>query len=57
MSLADDLKASLGEAAVLTGPAIGSHHLSDQSGTGHALPAILVRPRSTAEVAAALRIC
>lgn len=57
MSLADDLRASLGDGSVLTGEAIGARHLSDQSDTGAALPAILVRPRTTAEVSAALRIC
>ncbi len=57
MSVIDDLKAALGEAMVLTGGAIGARYSSDQSETGEVAPLAAVRPRTTAEVSTALRIC
>ena len=51
------LRAALGGGAVLTGEEIGARHRSDMSMTGRHLPRALIRPRNTAEVAAALRIC
>jgi FAD/FMN-containing dehydrogenase len=52
-----DLRAALGDGAVLTGRDIGPKHRSDMSMTGRSLPKALLRPRNTADVAAALRIC
>lgn len=57
MSLLDDLRAALGDAAVLEGAAMGTKPGSDMSLTGTSLPRALIRPRSTEEVAAALTLC
>ena len=57
MSIFDDLRSTLGEAAVLSGGAIGARHTSDKSETGTTPPLAVIRPRTTAEVSAALRIC
>lgn len=57
MSVIDELRAALGEGAVLTGTAINARHGNDKSETGTSMPAAVVRPRTVAEVAAALRIC
>lgn len=57
MSVIGQLKAALGESAVLTGSAINARHGNDKSETGTAMPLAVVRPRTTGEVAAALRIC
>lgn len=51
------LRAALGAGAVLTGAAIGAKHKGDMSGTGRHLPLALIRPRSVAEIATALRLC
>lgn len=57
MSLIDDLRKALGPSAVREGEAMGAKPASDMSGTGNAAPRALIRPRSTPEVAAALRLC
>jgi FAD/FMN-containing dehydrogenase len=57
MSLLAELRAALGDAAVLEGGAMGQKPGSDMSLTGTALPRAVIRPRSTEEVAAALRLC
>jgi len=57
MSLIDDLRAAMGDHAALTGDAIGARHHADMSGTGGAAPAAVIRPRSTEEVSAALKLC
>ncbi len=57
MSLIADLRKALGDAAVLEGEAMGARPASDMSLTGTALPRALLRPRSTADLAAALRLC
>jgi len=57
MSLSDRLRAELGDSGVLEGAAVGARHRSDMSGTGAAMPQLLVRPRTTAEVAAVLKVC
>ena len=57
MSLLDELRATLGDGAVLEGEAMGTRPGSDMSLTGTALPRAVVRPRSTEQVAAVLRIC
>ena len=57
MSLSDRLRAELGDSGILEGAAVGARHRSDMSGTGAAMPQLLVRPRSTAEVAAVLKVC
>lgn len=57
MSLMSALKAALGEDGVLEGDAMGRKPTGDMSLTGTSLPRALIRPRSTAEVSAALRLC
>ena len=57
MSILDDLRAALGSSAVLEGEALSARPVSDMSGTGAARPRALIRPRSTDEVSAALRLC
>ena len=57
MSIVAGLRAALGEAAVLEGTAIAERHVSDRSATGSKPPLAVVRPRSTAEVSTALRLC
>lgn len=56
MSLLDDLRAALGDAAVLEGAGLAAR-ASDMSYTGNAPPRALIRPRSTEQVSAALRLC
>lgn len=51
------LRAALGDDAVATGDAIPDRFLSDWSGVAPVRPLALVRPRSTAEVSATLRLC
>jgi len=54
----DDIRAAIGAGQVVDGPVIDARYLSDwvvPMTTGH--PLALVRPRTTAEVAAILRIC
>ncbi|MFZ0485536.1 MAG: FAD-binding protein, partial [Arenicellales bacterium] len=50
------LQASLGD-AVLVGDAIPERHYSDWTRLAACRPLALVRPASTAEVAAVLRLC
>ena len=57
MSLIGALKAVLGEDGVLEGDAMGMKPLGDMSVTGTSLPRAVIRPRSTAEVSAALKLC
>jgi len=57
MSLLADLRAALGDAAVLEGEAMGAKPSSDMSLTGTSPPRALLRPRTTEEVATALRMC
>ncbi len=57
MSIITALRAALGDAAVLEGASIGARHVSDRSDTGTKPPLAVVRPRSTAEVSTALRLC
>ena len=52
-----DLRAALGDEAVATGDAIPDRFLSDWSGVAPVRPLALVRPRSTEEVSATLRLC
>jgi FAD/FMN-containing dehydrogenase len=52
-----ELRAALGERAVLTGAAAGERHHTDWSGSPNAAPAVVLLPREAAGVAAALRIC
>jgi FAD/FMN-containing dehydrogenase len=53
----NQLRAALGETAVLTGSAINQRHYSDWTGHAPACPAALLLPTSTQQVADALRIC
>ncbi|MGL6183234.1 MAG: FAD-binding oxidoreductase, partial [Aestuariivirga sp.] len=57
MSLLADLRAALGDDAVLAGTDIGTRYRSDRSETGTALPLAVIRPRTTEEVSAALQLC
>jgi FAD/FMN-containing dehydrogenase len=57
MSLLDELRAALGCSAVLEADAMGARSASDMSYTGNTPPRALIRPRSTEEVSAALRLC
>ena len=57
MTLLDQLRAALGADGVLTGADIGAAAAGDMSGTGGQPPLALIRPRSTAEVSAALKLC
>ncbi len=57
MSLLGDLRAALGEDAVLAGTDVGARYRSDRSETGTALPQAVIRPRTTEEMSAALRLC
>jgi FAD/FMN-containing dehydrogenase len=51
------LTAALGREVVSTGAAIGARHRCDFSAIDAASPLALLRPRSTAEVSTALRLC
>jgi FAD/FMN-containing dehydrogenase len=51
------LRAALGDAAVVTGTAINQRHYSDWTGHAPARPAAVLLPKSTEDVAIALRIC
>ena len=57
MSLLDQLRAALGDAAVLTGGDIGVRYHSDMSATGTAAPLAVLRPRTVLDVATALKLC
>ncbi|APW42092.1 FAD-binding oxidoreductase [Rhodoferax saidenbachensis] len=56
-SLIEELVAALGADAVRSGDAIDARYQADWSGTAPVLPLALLRPASTEQVAAALRIC
>ncbi|MGA8136213.1 MAG: FAD-binding protein, partial [Pseudomonas gingeri] len=51
------LRLALGNDAVVTGADISQRHYSDWTGHSPACPAALLLPRTTADVASALRIC
>ena len=51
------LEEAVGADAVQTGEAIAPHHRTDWSGTPPVQPLALVRPRSTRDVSAVLRLC
>ena len=53
----DALLHTLGADVVLTGDAVEARYHTDWSGTPPVAPLALVRPRSTQEVSAALRLC
>lgn len=55
--LLDELIAALGKEAVLWGDAVEAREQADWSGMAPVSPLALLRPASTSEVAAALRIC
>ncbi len=55
--LIDELVAALGAGAVSWGDAIDARYQADWSGAAPVRPLALVRPASTADVAAAMRIC
>jgi FAD/FMN-containing dehydrogenase len=56
-ALLDSLRAALGADAVLTGAAVGERYASDASHLNACVPEAVLRPRSTADVATALRAC
>lgn len=56
-ALLDALRVALGEDAVATGEAIPARQLSDWSGVPPVVPLALLRPRSTEQVSAALKLC
>jgi FAD/FMN-containing dehydrogenase len=53
----EQLRLALGDAAVVTGADISQRHYSDWTGHAPACPAALLLPRTTEQVASALRIC
>ncbi|MFJ2363308.1 FAD-binding oxidoreductase [Pseudomonas sp. NPDC087697] len=53
----EQLRLALGDAAVMTGADISQRHYSDWTGHAPACPAALLLPRTTEQVASALRIC
>lgn len=53
----EQLRQALGDAAVVTGADISQRHYSDWTGHAPACPAALLLPRTTEQVASALRIC
>jgi FAD/FMN-containing dehydrogenase len=55
--LLDALARALGPGGVLAGDAVPARHAADWSGLPPIAPLALLRPRSTEEVAAALRLC
>ena len=55
--LIDALRAELGNSGLLVGADIGERYRSDRSLSGTQLPLAVLRPASTAEVSAALRLC
>lgn len=57
MSLIAELEAALGPQGCLHGDRVPEAARSDASRTGAALPALLLRPASVAEISAALSIC
>jgi FAD/FMN-containing dehydrogenase len=57
MALLEELKATLGEDAVLTGDRISERYRSDESHSGRALPLAVLRPATVEAVSQALAIC
>jgi FAD/FMN-containing dehydrogenase len=57
MSLIGQLRAALGDGAVLEHGDIGARHVSDKSETGRSAPLALVRPRTIEEVSKILGLC
>ncbi len=57
MALLDELKAALGDDAVLTGDRIGERYRSDESHSGRSLPLAVLRPATAEAVSQALSIC
>ena len=57
MTLLQNLRAALGDGAVLTGAEIGARYTSDMSATGTVAPLAVLRPRTVSEVSTALRLC
>ena len=55
--LQDDLLALLGPNGLLIGDAISDHYATDRSLAGHIRPRLVMRPQSTEEVSACLKIC
>jgi FAD/FMN-containing dehydrogenase len=53
----EQLRLALGDGAVVTGADISRRHYSDWTGHAPACPAALLLPRTTEQVASALRIC
>ena len=53
----DELRAAIGAGGVLTGSEIPPVHLGDWGATAASAPMAVAYPRSTAEVAAVLRVC
>jgi FAD/FMN-containing dehydrogenase len=53
----EQLRQALGDVAVVTGTDISQRHYSDWTGHAPACPAALLLPRTTEQVASALRIC
>ena len=53
----EQLRLALGDGAVVTGADISQRHYSDWTGHAPACPAALLLPRTTEQVASALRIC
>jgi FAD/FMN-containing dehydrogenase len=56
-SVVAELRAALGADAVLTGGDIGARYTCDATGVAPRAPLAVLRPRSTAEVSTALRLC
>lgn len=56
-TLIEKLRAALGPHGVLTGDDAGGRHRSDMTGYNATTPEAVLRPASTAEVSAALRLC
>ena len=55
--LIEKLTSAVGEAGLLTGDAIGARYFSDARGAGADAPALVLRPATTGELSAAMRIC
>ncbi|WP_421695516.1 FAD-binding oxidoreductase [Aestuariivirga sp.] len=57
MSLLEDLRSALGEGGVIEGETLAARTTSDMSGTGTSLPRAVLRPRSTAQLSAIMKLC
>lgn len=57
MALVDELKAALGEDAVLAGGGVGERYRSDESRSGRTLPLAVLRPASVEAISLAMAIC